>query len=163
MSNYPDLCVPTIYQLTDDGVSKSFGNSPRIMYNNGIKTLGHTYYISQTLFSENQNQFLQFSHLSNIPTIPSSLDYLWGEQQYSSAQMGGTSVNNLFNLYYRPYFNELYNADTKTMTIKVNLTPSDIATFNLYDTVFIKQREYRVNKINYKPNDLADVEFILIS
>ena len=165
MSNYPDLCVPTIYQLTDDGVSKSFGNSPRIMYNNGIKTLGHTYYIpaQNGLFSENQNQFLQFSHLSNIPTIPSSLDYLWGEQQYSSPQMGGTSVNNLFNLYYRPYFNELYNADTKTMTIKVNLTPSDIATFNLYDTVFIKQREYRVNKINYKPNDLADVEFILIS
>tara|TARA_R110002153_G_scaffold7929_1_gene34976 strand:+ start:3508 stop:6267 length:2760 start_codon:yes stop_codon:yes gene_type:complete len=164
MSNFPQMVVPTIYQVAEDGTSKGFENLPRICYNNGIVNLGHTYYIpaQNGLSSENQPNFLQFSHLSDIPTTANSLDFLWGEQQYSSAQMGATTVNNLFNLYYRPYFNELYNADTKIMTIKVNLTPSDIATFNLYDTVFIKQREYRVNKINYKPNDLAEVEFILI-
>ena len=48
------------------------------------------------------------------------------------------------------------------MTIKVNLGAGDIATFNMYDTVFIKNRQFRVNKIDYKPNDLATVEFILI-
>jgi hypothetical protein len=61
-----------------------------------------------------------------------------------------------------PYFNELYNPDTRTMTLKVNLTPGDINTFNFYDTVFIKNRLFRVNKIDYKPNELATVEFILI-
>ena len=47
------------------------------------------------------------------------------------------------------------------MTIKVNLSPSDINTFKFNDTVFIKNRTFRVNKIDYKPNDLATVEFIL--
>lgn len=165
MSQFPNMVVPTIYKVADDGTTKGFENAPRICYNNGRIPLGHTYYIpaQNGLNSEDQDHILQFSHLSDLPTTANSLDFLWGEQQYSSAQMGATSVNNLFNLYYRPYFNELYNPDTKTMTIKVNLTPSDIASFNLYDTVFIKQREYRVNKINYKPNDLAEVEFILIT
>jgi hypothetical protein len=48
------------------------------------------------------------------------------------------------------------------MTIKVKLTPADINTFKFNDTVFIKNRTFRVNKIDYKPNDLATVEFILI-
>ena len=48
------------------------------------------------------------------------------------------------------------------MTLKVNLTPADINTFKFYDVVFIKNRSFRVNKIDYKPNDLATVEFILI-
>ena len=48
------------------------------------------------------------------------------------------------------------------MTIKVNLSPADINTFRFNDRVFIKNRVFRVNKIDYKPNDLATVEFILI-
>ena len=48
------------------------------------------------------------------------------------------------------------------MSLKVNLTASDVSNFDMYDTVFIKNREFRVNKIDYKPNDLSTVEFILI-
>ncbi len=90
-----------------------------------------------------------------------SRDFNFGECQYVEG-VGNTVPDNLFNLYWLPYLSELYNPDTKTMSIKVNLTPNDIATFRFYDTVIIKNREYRVNKIDYKPNDLATVEFILI-
>ena len=48
------------------------------------------------------------------------------------------------------------------MTIKVDLSPADINTFKLSDKVMIKNRAYRVNRIDYKPNALATVEFILI-
>ena len=48
------------------------------------------------------------------------------------------------------------------MTLKVNLNPSDIATFKFYDKIFIRNRIFRVNKIEYKSNSLAKVEFILI-
>jgi len=48
------------------------------------------------------------------------------------------------------------------MTLKVNLTAADIQMFKFNDTVFIKNRLFRVNKIDYKPNDLATVEFILL-
>mgnify|MGYP003626329082 FL=1 len=48
------------------------------------------------------------------------------------------------------------------MTLKVNLNASDINQFNFFDQVMIKNKNYRVNKIDYKPNDLSTVEFILI-
>ena len=106
--------------------------------------------------------------MTDIPTLTplagggsTSQDYHFGACQYFNG-IGSPPNENLFNLYWLPYYNELYNPDTRTMTIKVNLGAGDIATFNMYDTVFIKNRQFRVNKIDYKPNDLATVEFILI-
>jgi hypothetical protein len=171
-TQFSDFITPAIYSYNaDDGTSEGFENSPRIMYNNGIKTLTScTYYIpaQNGAFSENAGAFLQFSHLTDIPTLISippdpddTADFHFGICQLTQP-IGNATPNNLFNTYWLPYFNELYNPDTRTMTLKVNLTPGDINTFNFYDTVFIKNRLFRVNKIDYKPNELATVEFILI-
>jgi hypothetical protein len=171
-TQFSDFITPSIYSYNaDDGTSEGFENSPRIMYNNGIKTLTScTYYIpaQNGAFSENAGAFLQFSHLTDIPTLISippdpddTADFHFGICQLTQP-IGNATPNNLFNTYWLPYFNELYNPDTRTMTLKVNLTPGDINTFNFYDTVFIKNRLFRVNKIDYKPNELATVEFILI-
>jgi hypothetical protein len=172
MSQFPDFITPAIYSYNaDDGTSEGFENSPRIMYNNGVKTLTScTYYIPEQngAFSENADAFLQFSHLTDIPTVVTNppdpddtVDFHFGLCQLIQP-IGDATPNNLFNTYWAPYFNELYNPDTRTMTLKVNLTPGDLNTFNFYDTVFIKNRLFRVNKIDYKPNELATVEFILI-
>ena len=48
------------------------------------------------------------------------------------------------------------------MTLNVNLHAGDRNRFNFYDKVMIKNKEYRVNNIDYKPNDLSTVQFILI-
>jgi hypothetical protein len=163
---FNDFVTPAIFTANDNATEfEGFDNLPRIMYNNGIKTLqnGVTYYIpaQNGLASENQTQFLQFSHFTEIPTVGSSRDFNFETNQ--TVTNIGTTAFNLFNLYWLPYFNELYNPDTRTMTLKVNITPGDINSFNFFDTVFIKNREFRVNKIEYKPNDLATVEFILIT
>ena len=141
------------------------------MYDNGIKTLAScTYYMPDQngVANENVSQFLQFTHLSDIPTIVSdppviadTADYHFGECQLIQP-IGASPVKNLFNLYWLPYFAELYNPDTRTMNIKVNLTPGDISTLNLFDTVYIKNRVFRINNIQYNPNNLSEVEFILI-
>ena len=172
MSQFPDFIIPSIYSYNaDDGTSEGFDNSPRIMFNDGVKTLNScTYYIppQNGFSSENADDFLQFSHLTDIPTITNTpplvtdtRDFHFGECQLIQP-IGNSTPNNLFYTYWLPYFNELYNPDTRTMTLKVNLKAGDINTFKFYDTVFIKNRKFRVNKINYKPNDLATVEFILI-
>ena len=161
--NFPQFVTPAIYAMNEDGSTEGFENSPRIMYNNGVKPTGASYFIpaQNGLSSENQENFLQFSHLSSIPSNSSALDFHFGECQLFPG-VGTPTANNLYNLYWLPYFNELYNPNTRTMTIKVNLSPADINTFKFNDTVFIKNRVFRVNKIDYKPNDLATVEFILI-
>jgi hypothetical protein len=168
--HFSDFITPSIFTANDGATEfEGFDNSPRIMYNNGIKTLGITYYIPDQngLSSENQSEFLQFSHLTDIPTIPSiptvagTQDFHFGECQLFNP-IGDPVPDNLYNLYWLPYYNELYNPNTRIMTMKVNLTPADINTFKFNDRVMIKNRSFRVNKIEYKPNDLATVEFILI-
>ena len=165
MTQYPELIVPAIYAYNpDDDTSEAFENSPRIMYNNGKKTLGNmTYFIpaQNGTYSEDATIFLQFSHLSTIPTTTSTLDFHFGICQLIPP-IGSPTTNNLFMTYWLPYFNELYNPDTRTMTIKVNLSAGDINTFKFYDIITIKNRKFRCNKIDYKPNDLSTVEFILI-
>jgi len=174
MTQYPELITPAIYKYNaDDQTSEPFDNSPRVMYNNGIVDLtgtGVSYFIpSQNgTASENAVKFLQFSHLSTIPIVTSNPPALTDTQDFHFGicqllpGLGSPTPNNLFNMYWLPYFNELYNADTRIMTMKVNLGAGDINTFNFYDIVMIKNRKFRVNKIDYKPNDLATVEFILI-
>ena len=170
MDNFPEFITPAIYAMTEDLESEGFENSPRIMYNNGIKSTGASYYIpaQNGLLSENQTNFLQFSHLSELPTVTSNppaltdtVDFHFGDCQLMPG-VGAPTANNLYSMYWSPYYNELYNPNTRIMTLKVNLTPADINTFKFNDTVYIKNRVFRVNKINYKPNDLATVEFILI-
>ena len=163
MTQFPDFIVPTLYSMNEDGSTEGFDNAPRILYNNGVKDTGIEYYIpSQNgSGSENQEDFLQFSHLSTIPTDVGTLDFHFGECQLIEP-IGEAVPDNLFNLYWLPYYNELYNSNTRTMSLKVNLDPSDISVFKFNDQIFIKNRTYRVNNIQYKPNDLATVEFILI-
>ena len=135
------------------------------MYNNGKKTLTScTYRVPAQNGSSaipTASTILQFSHLSAIPTVGgSTVDYLFGLQQLAG---NITPVSaNLFTRFWLPYYSQLYNPDTRTMTIKVNLNAGDINTFKVNDKIFIKNRIFRCNKIDYKPNDLAKVEFILI-
>ena len=97
-----------------------------------------------------------------MPPDPSDTkDFHFGEAQYFLG-IGDTTAMNLFNMYWLPYLFELYDADTKTLTIKVLLNAADISYFDFRDLVIIKNREYRVNKIDYKPHDLSTVELILI-
>ena len=165
---FPDFIVPAIYSSNDEETEfEGFDNLPRILYDNGKPQLNTTYYIpaQNGLGSEQQSYFGQFSHLSELnPTTNTTNDINFESQQLiNPVGFPFVPVDNLYNVYYAPYFNQLYNADTKTMNIKVNLNAADINQFNFYDTVMIKNKTYRVNKIEYKPNDLSTVEFILLS
>jgi hypothetical protein len=161
-----DFIVPVIYTGNDTNTEfNSYDNNPRILFKVSSSpytlTLGTEYKIpSQNGVSgEQATQYLRFSHTSSILSQLSDSDLNYGEQQLLC---GDTPVNNLYQTYWSKYYEELYNPDTRYMTLKVNLNASDINQFNFYDLVMIKNREYRVNKIDYKPNDLSTVEFILI-
>ena len=167
--HFPEFITPAIYSMGDDGVSQGFENSPRIMYNNGVVDMASTTYSVPAqnggIANALEFQFLQFSHLTDIPTssaIPSTtIDFHFGVCQLMTG-VGVATPNNLFELFWLPYYSQLYNPNTRVMTIKVNLNASDINLFKFNDKVFLKSRIFRVNKIDYKPNDLSTVEFILI-
>ena len=89
-------------------------------------------------------------------------DVVLANAKETPAAIGNTPVENLYNLYWFNYYDELYNPDTRIVNMKLYLTPADIANFEFYYKIRIKNREYRVNKIDYKPYELSTVEFILI-
>ena len=167
-SQFTDFVVPQIYSSNKDGTEHSgFNNKARILYNNGVVDMnssGVTYYVPEQNgeASQNAEKFLQFSHLSTIPTVPNStIDYNFESKQLVSP-LGVAPTDNLYNKFYSMYFSELYDKNTRIMTIKVNLNASDINTFKFSDKVMIKNRVFRVNRIDYNPNELSTVEFILI-
>ena len=164
----PEFITPSIYAVDEDGSSSGFENKPRILFQMNLApiTMSSTFFIPQQngKASENSFQLFTFSHLTAYnPTIASTTDdYNFGECQLFNP-IGNAVTSNLFNNYWLPYYNQLYNPDTKTMNIKVNLTAGDIAQFSFTDYIMIKNRAYRVNRIDYKPKDLSTVEFILIN
>ena len=167
---FTDYIIPNIYK-TDEGQYKAFDNQPRILWDNGLKFALNNNYICiifgvQTFFgftfTPAQNAYLQFSHTEHTPTVPYSHDLNYGECPLVST-MGPTPTDNLFNVYWKPYYDELYNPDTRELKLKIALNPQDIEDFNFYDYVQIKSRRYRVNKIQYASGELSKVELILLT
>ena len=159
------MITPAIYQVNDEGVSSAFDNAPRIMYDNGRKTIGPTntfFFPSQNgEFGENFQYLYQMSNFDVLPPTATSNDLNYGTCQILN--VNNPTVNTLFNRFWANYFSQLYNPDTRSLTLKINLTPADINQFSFSDLVMIKNRAFRVNKIDYKPGDLAKVELILIT
>jgi hypothetical protein len=159
---FPDFLIPVVYAGKDDGTFEGFDNKPRILYWNYLNNTNVSYDIpSQNGVAGGiKTEYGQMSHVSNIPSVASDDDLNFGACQLF---IGTPPINNLYANYYQQYYDELYNVNTRVLKAKVNLTPADINQFKFYDIVILKNRAYRVNKIDYKPNELSVVEFILIS
>jgi len=160
-----EFTIPSLYAMKDEEQYSDYQNEARILYDVGVKALPTTTYSSPTQNNSsrfNQEQeYLCFSHTEEVPATVDTVDYNF-ESQAMLSSMGITPVDNLFYTYWFNYMDELYHPDTRIVTVKLNLTPSDITSFNFYDKVFIKNREFRVNKIEYKEDELSTVELILL-
>jgi hypothetical protein len=152
----PECWIPAMYKLKDDGTSEEFDNKPRICYNNGKFTMTQgTFYIPPMNggVSENASTFLQFSGFSDLPITNSTNDLNFGTCQLIS-QNNPTTLN-LYNRFYAQYYADLYNPDTRIIKMKIKLNSADINQFTFSDIIVIKNRTYRVNKIDYNPGQLA--------
>lgn len=167
---FPDWIVSHIYSAGDEGY-KCFANKPRILYDEGIFNMplnsggAQVKYKTRFFFGLSPGLFDKYgrmSHLEHTPTTASTNDLNFGECPLVTP-IGGSPVNNLFNIYWKPYYDQLYDPDARIVKLKMRLTPKDINEFEFYDTVMVKNREYRVNKIQYNSGLLASVELILIT
>ena len=170
LRNGLNFIVPTLYTMEENGETKAFDNSPRIFYNNGVKTIvnasptgSSTYRIplQNGVAAADVDTYLQFSHLSTVPTTNTTQDYLFWSHQLNQ-EVGAPPVNNLYSRFWSKYINELYHPDTRIVKVKANLEAADVAGFKFTEFVYIKNRAYRVNKIDYKPYAISTLELILI-
>ena len=160
---FPNFRIPVIYSANDDGTFEGFDNMPRLLLWNGITANAPADWqcpAQNGVAAGLKTEYGQMTHVSAVPST--SIDY---DVNFGSCQIfiGTSPLNNLYNLYYSEYFDELYNPNTRILTAKLSLTAADINTFRFYDIIILKNRQFKVNKINYKPNSLSTVEFILIT
>lgn len=163
---WPQLVIPAVYKLNDDGTTSAFDNKPRILYDNGKYFMnandGYTVFIptENGNYGENLLTVGRMTTFSDYPPTNSSNDLNFGTCQVLNTN--NNTINTLCNRFWSQYYDELYNSDTRKVSVKIDLTPADISLFTFDKIVMIKNRAYRVNKIEYKPNTLAKVELILI-
>lgn len=69
----------------------------------------------------------------------------------------GTPYNNLFNLYWRSYLNEIYSPEARLMTAYFALNVSDVLTFSFADQIFIKDSYWRILEISGYGVGVGDV------
>ena len=159
------MIIPSIFKSNEDKTEyESYDNEPRILYDNGLINGGFPYTSpiqnSTTHQFSQKYSYLQFSHFNDFPTNNGTLDLNWKACPMIFGGYG--AIRNLFSEYWAAYYDELYHVDTKIINTELVLTPNDLASFRFYDKIMLKNREYRVNNIDYKPNGISNVELILI-
>ena len=106
--------------------------------NDGSSTFPVNYY--RTL-GPNTTQVVDFNtgfdiHFNNLSYYPYQQNYIEGRTK-----------NDAYTNYWAFYVNELYDVDTRLVTMNVVLNPDEIQTLQLNDKIFIDGHYYRINYI----------------
>jgi hypothetical protein len=75
-------------------------------------------------------------------------------------------AEDLYNIYYQPYVNDIISEENKIYSAKVYLYPQDIQRLNWNEKIIVNNTPFRINKItnfNALEPSLCDVEFVKLT
>ena len=157
--NYPTL---RCFQVSDDGTANDFNNKPRLGYMRYRVFNGYqiTYPAQNGQTAGASTDVTLVSPANNIqPSSPQSFSIGWATP-FSFYNISQSTSKQAFTKYWLDYMRELYDDGTRIVKAKIYLTESDIRYFSFNDKIQFKNRDYRVNKINYNPDKLSTIELI---
>jgi hypothetical protein len=166
----PSVILPHLYRQ-DGPVKKSFKFKPRIGYridNNtaiGPGTGVYFIYNNDTLTSEPFNSYSTISSIQSYPAGSSKSLHFDGGAWYPfhQNQVSGFTPNGAFSTYWGRYINELYDDESRILTLNMTFNPSELKNIQLNDKIFIDNAYYRINKIsgfNITDTDSVQVELL---
>ena len=110
------------------------------------------------------------SHLQSTPAdFDTTIDlhfgntYSPGHYSYHQGQFNARTKRTAFDEYWSFYINELYDVDSRKITLNIFLLPNEIPDIELNNKIFIDGHYYRINKIsgaNVSREDSVAVELI---
>ena len=126
----------------------------RILYTKKVTLTGSTFKVYDNVSYLTYNFYPYAGHLDD-PTNP-ELDLCFQEplETYYFLNNGYTG-NNLYEVYYKLFFEELYGEESKTITAYFYLTPQDLLDFDYRKLIYVDNISsgstgyFRVNKIEY--------------
>jgi hypothetical protein len=156
--------IPQLYKKEENKYGQPYKFKPRLLHKQSLKTVPATeaygvsgsvrgyYYVKDD--SGNTipvNYYRTLGGLTESPANFSSsfdihydnLDFYPYQQNY----VNGRTSNDAYSVYWAYYINELYDVDTRIVTMNIVLNPTEIERIQLNDKIFIDGHYYRINKI----------------
>ena len=156
--------IPQIYKKEENKYGQPFAFKPRLLHKQSLKTVSATeargvsgsvagyYYVKED--SGNVipvNYYRTLGGLTESPaTFASTFDIHYNNLDfypYQQNYVNGRTSNDAFATYWAYYINELYDVDTRLLTLNVILNPTEIEQIQLNNKIFIDGHYYRINKI----------------
>lgn len=158
-----DKLFPSIYKKTN-ATEEMIEHNIRIMFSKKI-----TGRESWTIYNSNNNVLASgltaygyAGHVDNPLNIQYDLNFGVPKELFFSAQSNALS-NNVFNIFYSPYFAEIADKDSRLVTCKVKLNPDEIFNLDFGKFIYIDGVLYRLNKvIDYSEDDVTQVELLRV-
>jgi len=172
----PNVLLPSFWNWHDgsDGsiyLKEYVPNKPVLAYYNGLQDIGNggTFVFGGT----NYTTYPYFAEYNAQPVDEDTLCLNWGydypDNYYSPFVSGGTSAGITLNYAWRTYwsqmFNEIYGADSRIMTCRLNLSYTDLYNLKFNDQLYIGGCFWRVMQItNYSltSDDLCEATLIKV-
>ena len=167
--NFQKFLIHRSYSLEGGDVSR-ITTKPKLFYYGGSTySLGTNFYMWDGV-AETVRTLTSYPYCSNFdsnPVTSSTKDLRWGggyPYSFDSELIGSAYTNNnLFNVYWARYINEIYSEDARIMTAHIYLNEQDILNFNFNDKIFINNCFWRINKIDgYQVGEKAPTKVELI-
>jgi len=159
----PTTVIPQLYKLGKNNTSDPFNFKPRLLHKQALKTVapneakgvsgGATgfYYVNDgsTTFPFRRYRTLGPTTLSPV-SFAGGFDIHFDNLSYYPPQQNfvqGRTNNSAYSVYWAFQINELFDVDTRLVTMNVILNPAEIQNIRLNSRIFIDGHYYRINKI----------------
>ena len=161
------FAVPHLYKFENNRL-KSFKFKPRIGYRTvGEMPDGKSFFFGNPgSATEISGSYTTISNVRNLPVSQSSTKDLHFNNSYgtfaSPSLLLNDGVNNYEN-YWKLYTDSIFWEDNRKVKLDVQFDPYEYKDIRLNDHIFIKNQQYRINKIsgyNVTSRDVVNVELL---
>lgn len=161
-----NFIIPQLWAL-DNGTRKRIAFKPRILHYLGKKrndmlyteyflggNITHTgvwFFEDESGVVHQEEYYPQFHHVSALPANNRAKDLHFNAFQhweYHQNYVNANTIKDAVYEYWSFYINELYDVDSRLITLNLILEPTEIPTIKLNDKIFIDGHYYRINKIS---------------
>lgn len=139
-----NVAIPMLYGMKD-GAAEPVNHKPRLLFYNGLHSIGHTFYIGNTAHTS----YPHFSPFSDRVVGSDTTSVLWRDNyRFNSAVIGSTFATGLVEKYWSAYLREIYSKEARLMTCSLVLNTSDVYNLSFADTITIKNTQYRLLSVS---------------
>jgi hypothetical protein len=158
-----EVAVPFLYKQEPNKYGQPFKFLPRLLFKQSLKEILGTeavgvsgsnagyYYINDGTATFPINYYRTVGPNTTSPVdFNTGFDLHYnnlGYWPYQQNRINGKTQNDSYSRYWAYYINELYDVNTRLVTMNIVLQPNDIQNIKLNDKIFIDGHYYRINKI----------------